>query len=481
MSSVDRPNVGYSDLRDFIKRVEEAGELLKIDGADWNLEIGALNEMISAEGGDKAGPMMLFDKVPGSPDGFRVLTGVTASPLRTAMVLGFEENSTPIEMVQSYRDRMSNDFELTEPETVKKGPIFENIERDDEVDLIKFPTPLLHELDGGRYIGTDDMVIMRDPDDGWINVGTYRVMLHDKNTLGIWTSPGKHGRLIREKYFKRGEPCPVAVVCGQDPLLSLVAAQHIEFGVNELSYAGGHRGRPFETVDSELHGLPIPAHAEIVLEGEIYGDELKSEGPFGEFMGYYASGARDEPTIKVRRVYHRNDPIMTVASPGRPSADRSSSLAVIRSAIVWDEVERAGLPGVKGVWCHAPTFKVIAIEQLYPGHAKQAAMLATTVHSAAYAGRWTIVVDEDIDPSNQFDVIWAMSTRCDPPEDIDFVRRMWSTPLDPLLRKPPYFNNRAVVDACRPWGWKDDFPKVAEASPELKADMRKKWAHLFEG
>ncbi|MDP6176034.1 MAG: UbiD family decarboxylase, partial [Rhodospirillales bacterium] len=187
MTTVHRPNVGYSDLRDFIKRVEEAGELLKIDGADWNLEIGALNEMISAEGGDKAGPLMLFDKIPGSPEGFRVLTGMTASPLRTAMVLGFEENSTSIEMVQAYRNRMTDDFELTPPEEVEGGPIFENIERDGDVDLTRFPAPLLHEDDGGRYIGTDDMVIMRDPDDGWINVGTYRVMLHDKNTLGIWT------------------------------------------------------------------------------------------------------------------------------------------------------------------------------------------------------------------------------------------------------------------------------------------------------
>jgi 4-hydroxy-3-polyprenylbenzoate decarboxylase len=153
--------------------------------------------------------------------------------------------------------------------------------------------------------------------------------------------------------------------------------------------------------------------------------------------------------------------------------------------MIWDEVEKAGLPGVKGVWCHPCSgvrlFNVIAIEQLYPGHAKQAAMLATNCHSANYAGRWTVVVDEDIDPTNLFDVVWAMSTRCDPPEDIDFIRRAWSTPLDPLLRAPPYHNNRAVVDACRPWGWKDDFPKVAEASPELKAKMREKYADLFEG
>jgi len=117
---------------------------------------------------------------------------------------------------------------------------------------------------------------------------------------------------------------------------------------------------------------------------------------------------------------------------------------------------------------------------MYPGHASQAGMLAATCHAGNYAGRWVIVVDEDIDPSNLFDVTWAMSTRCDPPEDIQYIKRAWSTPLDPMLRKPPWQNNRAVVDACRPYGWKGDFPTVAEASPDLKAKIRTKYPAAYE-
>jgi len=117
---------------------------------------------------------------------------------------------------------------------------------------------------------------------------------------------------------------------------------------------------------------------------------------------------------------------------------------------------------------------------MYPGHAKQAAMLAANCQSGAYAGRWVIVVDEDIDPSNIHDVIWAMSTRCDPAKDIDYIHGLWSTPLDPLLREPPYENNRAIVNACRPWAWKDQFPRVAEASPALREHVMRKWAALFE-
>jgi 4-hydroxy-3-polyprenylbenzoate decarboxylase len=355
--------------------------------------------------------------------------------------------------------------------------------RDDEVDLLTFPAPFVHEFDGGRYIGTDDAVIMRDPDTGWINAATYRVMVHDRNTAAIWMSPGKHGRMISEKYFAKGESCPVLITCGQDPILFLAAHQELDHGLDEFAYAGGQRGRAIEIIPSELHGLPIPARAEIVLEGEIVPGETRLEGPFGEFMGYYASTATELPIVRVRRVYWRNDPILTLAVPSRPPQNFTFARAAVKSAMIWNEVEKAGLPGVAGVWCHEAgagrLFNVIAIDQLYPGHASQAGMLAANCHAGNYAGRWVVVVDSDIDPSNMFDVVWAMSTRCDPPEDIQYIRRAWSTPLDPLLREPPWHNNRAIVDACRPYGWKDEFPVVAEASPELKRKIEDKWPHLY--
>jgi UbiD family decarboxylase len=221
-----------------------------------------------------------------------------------------------------------------------------------------------------------------------------------------------------------------------------------------------------------------------VLEGEIMPDETREEGPFGEFMGYYASEASVLPVVRIKRVYWRNNPILTLAVPSRPPENFTFARATVKSAMIWDEMEKAGVPGVEGVWCHESgagrLFNVVSIKQLYPGHATQAGMLAATCHAGNYAGRWVVVVDEDIDPSNLFDVTWAMSTRCDPPEDIQYIKRAWSTPLDPMLRAPPWQNNRAVVDACRPYAWKDDFPTVAEASPELKASIRGKWPELYE-
>ncbi len=477
-----RTNYGYEDLRDLLEQFDEMGELAHVNGADWNLEIGAVSETVAAENPGRA-KAVLFDNIEGYPEGFRILSGGANAYKRLALVLGMPEPENETELVRAFRKHMNTEFELIPPREVETGPIFENVMRDDEVDLYKFPVPFVHELDGGRYIGTDDMIIMRDPDEGWINSATYRVMVHDKNTVAIWISPGKHGRFIREKYFARGENCPVLISCGQDPLLFITSHQEIDLGTSELDYAGGIRGKPIDVIPSEIHGLPIPAHAEVVLEGEISATETRSEGPFGEFMGYYASNASEQPIVKVKRVYWRTNPILTLAIPSRPPENFTFARATVKSAMIWEEVEKAGLPGVQGVWCHEAgagrLFNVISIKQMYPGHATQAGMLAATCHAGNYAGRWVVVVDEDIDPTNMFDVIWAMSTRCDPPNDIQYIKRSWSTPLDPLLREPPYENNRAVVDACRPYDWIDDFPIVAEASPELKAKVRGKWPELY--
>ncbi len=470
----------HADLREWIARVEALGELKRVSGVDWNLEMGAIAEMIYQATPENP-PAILFENIPGYPPEYRVLSGMTNSPRRLALTLGLPLSKHPLDVVRAYRDRMKR-FELIHNVFVNGGPVLENGDRDDAVDLYKFPIPFLHELDGGRYIGTGDLVVMRDPETDWINVGTYRVMIHDRNTVGLWMSPGKHGRQIREKYFREGRPCPVVICCGQDPLLFLSSGNEVSFGVSEFAHAGGHRGVPFETLRGELTGLPFPAGAEIVLEGEIVPDVMKPEGPFGEWTGYYASSVREDPVVRVKRVYYRTNPIHTMARPGRPPSDYSLSKCVIKSAMIWDQVEKAGLSGVQGVWCHEAgggrLFNIISIKQAYAGHAKQAAMLAASAHAGNYLGRFVIVVDEDIDPTNSFDLIWAMATRCDPVEDIDFIRRAWSGALDPRKRKGDVHNTRAIIDACRPYEWIKDFPPVAESSPELKAKTLEKWGHL---
>jgi 4-hydroxy-3-polyprenylbenzoate decarboxylase len=476
--------MGYKDLREWLSKVEALQQLKKIDGADWDLEMGAITELIYREG-KGIPPAVLFDKVPGYPEGFRALFGMTCSVERMALTLGFPPVENNIELVQTYRDKLK-DFQPIAPKTVKEGALFENVDRGEDVNILKFPVPMMHEEDGGRYIGTGCLVITRDPEEGWVNFGTYRVMAHDEKSVAFYISPGKHGNLHRQKYFERKEPCPVVVCAGQDPVLFLASGNEVAYGLSEYDYAGGFKGEPIEVVHGEYTGLPIPATAEIALEGEAFYDDLKDEGPFGEWTGYYASGGRPEPVIRVKNVYYRNDPILCCARPGRPPSDYLLSKCLVKSAMIWDELGKAGVPNVRGVWCHEAgggrMFNIVSIEQAYPGHSKQAGMVASQCHAGAYLGRFVVVVDEDIDPSNTFDVLWAMASRTDPIESIEIIKRCWSGPLDPRIQAGKKgFNSRAVIDACRPWEWKNDFPKVVESSPSLREKVLKKWhSVIFE-
>jgi len=474
----------YEDLRDWLEIVDGMGELKKIDGADWNLEMGTLAELVARES-KGAVPAVLFDKIKDYPKGYRALFAQNASFKRMALNLGLPLDLAGLDLVRAFRQKLAAHKPIPH-KVVKSGPVLENVLAGKDINLLKFPVPFVHELDGGRYIGTACLVITKDPEEGWINFGAYRGMVHDETSMALYISPGKHGRIQRQKYFDQGKPCPVVISVGQDPVLFMVSGNEVDYGVSEFDYAGGLKGAPVEVIEGEVTGLPFPAHAEIVIEGIMDPQDVKKEGPFGEWTGYYASSIRPEPVVRVQRIYHRNNPILCCARPGRPPSDYSLAKCFVKAALIWDQVEKAGVPDVKGVWCHEAgggrLLNIISIKQRYPGHARQALVAASQVHAGAYLGRYVIVVDDDIDPTNTFDVLWALSTRSDPVESIDIVRRCWSGPLDPRIQPGKKgFNSRALIDACRPFEWMKDFPPVAESSPELRDKVRKKWRKIIEG
>jgi len=470
----------YRDLRDWIRKAEELGELKTLKKCDWNLEIGAITELVAHR---DDGPAVLFDEIKDYPKGYRVLSNSLSSRKRLALTLDLPEGETKMDFVRAWRERYKK-IKPIPPKFVKKSPLFENVYKDKDVDLLKFPTPKWHDLDGGRYIGTGSIDITRDPDEGWVNWGTYRVMIHDKDSVGFYISPGKHGRIQREKYIGSGKPCKIAMSFGHDPLVFLAGSIEVPYAVPEYEFIGGVRGEPMELIEGEYSGLPIPANAEIVVEGDVVFDQTKVEGPFGEWTGYYGSAERPEPFVRIKRLYHRNDPIILGSPPGRPPAELGWYRSYLRSALIWDEMEKAGVPDVKGVWLMVSGGSrlviVVSIKQRYPGHAKQAAVVASQCHAGAYLGRYVIVVDDDIDPSNTDDVIWAMSSRSDPDTDIDIIRRCWSGPLDPIIQPGKKgFNSRAIIDACRPFEWMKDFPPVAESSKEVLDATAKKWGKVL--
>jgi 4-hydroxy-3-polyprenylbenzoate decarboxylase len=473
----------YNDLREWIKEAETIGKLRYISGAHWEREIAALAELIRQKKKDQT-PLLLFDEIPGYKKGYRVAFHQLIAPWQIALTMDLPyEYESILDLAKTVYQKIK-DLKTFPPKVVQTGPILENVHLENELNLLEFPVLRFSEFDGGRYIGTSDCVIMKDPDEGWINVGTYRVQLHDEKSAGLYISPGKQGAIIRQKYFDRDIPCPVAVCLGVDPLFLLCAGSEIPYGVSEFDYAGGIRGAPVEVVEGPETGLPIPAMAEIAIEGYCFSDHRMPEGPFPEWTGYYGSSTMPQPVIRVKSILHRNDPILTARCSMR--GENFDFNCLIRSALLWKEIENAGVRNVRGVWRYQQAgsrfFNVISIKQEYYGHARQALYVSAQTAAGAYAGRWVVVVDEDIDPSNIDEVLWAMGTRCNPTTDIEFINRSRSTPLDPMCfdKSKNFYTSIALVDACIPFEEKENFPKSTGIPLNYREEITKKWDKLFE-
>ena len=479
MASQQRDVEAALNLRTFIDRLKQAGKLKEVENAHWDLEIGALTE-IAAETEERSA--LLFDSIPDHPAGYRVLSNVLRSPESDALALGMPSEIRGLDVVQTLKSRLQ-DLKPIPPTEIGESPLLENVSFGSDVNVLKFPTPKWHADDGGRYIGTFTATVCRDPDTGYINVGTYRVQVHDQDTLGVWMIPGKHGDLITRKYWARGEPCPVAIVCGLPPGLMTASAVGIPWNVSEYDFLGGLLETPVPVIKGQKTGLPVPAFADIVLEGTIPPpeQETREEGPFGEWPGYYASGSRHAPVVKVEAVYHRNDPIITGDPPLRTFLN-SEAHKYIRSANIWSSMERAGIPDVRGVWFprQGRFIVTVAVEQRYSGHAKQAGYGVLATRDGGRDVRMVIVVDEDVDITNMGEVLWAMSTRWDPRTDseiLDVAASILNPRLSPEDKQRRELTSSCmVVDACRPYSWKDDFPKISGISAEYKATIRAKWA-----
>ena len=470
------------DLRDWIAQIDEAGELRRVSGAGLEEEIGGITDIHQRRMGN---PAVMFDDIPGYPGGYRVLSNLLTSVPRINLTLGLPAHASEMELIRYWRDYMK-DAPAIPPTVVNGGAVMETCVEGADVDIGRIPTPKWHEHDGGYFIGTGCMVVMRDPDSGWINYGAYRVQAHGPDVASVMTSKGKHGNLIMRRYHERGEACPIAVVVGMHPALFTIAGLEIPYGRNEYDAAGGVLGESVEVVNGPHTGLPIPANAEIAFEGWVHPEDFVDEGPLGEWTGYYAGGKRPQPAIRIAALMHRKDPILLGAIPAVPPNDDTFFRGTYRCGAVWNQLEAAGVPEVRGVWAHeaggSRMWLTVSIRQMYGGHSKQAGLIASQCHAGAYANRWVVVVDDDVDPASMNDVVWAMCTRFDPREGMEVLRGCWSTHLDPMSygRDDPR-NARVVVDACRPFNRRDSFPVVARSSAELDERVRAKWRDVLPG
>jgi UbiD family decarboxylase len=467
--------MSFADLTSFIDAAARIGEVKNIDGAHWDLEIGCITELMA----EQEGPLLLFDCIAQYPKGFRIVTNVLANPRRFALALGLPTDAPKLEILKLWRDKMRR-LKPLPPVEVPSGPVTENILQGERIDVEIFPAPKWHEHDGGRYIGTGDMVIVKDPDSGWINVGTYRSCVAGKDRLTLWIIDHKHGKQIARKYWNAKRACPVAIVLGCEPATWMAAPSATKAGVSEYEYAGALRGEPLQVIRAPITGLPVPATSEVVIEGEIPPPEEESapEGPFGEWPGYYTHSG-NECVVRVRGILHRNDPILLGNPPLLPITERYG--IPLFAARIWDHLEQAGVGDVRGVWCHCHTLMVVvSLTQRYAGHALHALTAIAGMQTGASMYRYYIAVDDDIDPVDLKQVIWAMCTRVDPAESIQILKS-WTSDLDPRL--PPekrergdFTMSRMLIDTCKPFPWRDRFPLANKFSAEKREEIWEKWA-----
>ena len=470
--------VSYIDLRSFIDQVDRLQALHRIVGADPYLEIGGVTEVAAAL---PDCPALLFDQIKGFPTGFRIFTNATSNVQRAALALGIDPRLSPLDTLKAWMEVRSG-LQPRKPVEVNDADFLENSDVGDAVDLGKFPVPHWHLRDGGPYIGSGSLVIMRDPDSGWVNASIYRVQVHAANRVTIqFDHQGRHGAIIAKKYWERGKSCPVAIVNGEDPALFIAGFEYLPEGQSEYDFAGAIKGEAVEVYPGPQTGLPIPVHTEIVLEGELLPDVTLPEGPFGEFTGYYASEARPSPVMEVQAIHYRNDPILLGSPPMKPP--RFHFGLPFRAASIWSNLLAAGVTDIVGAWQHvAQLMTVMALKQRYAGHAKRAALIAAA-HS--YMGRIVVVVDEDVDPSDLADVMWAIATRCEPSESVDIIRDAWSSALDPRI--PPErrltgatSHSKMIIDACRPFAWPSQFPPTSAMTREETRAVEEKWRGALE-
>lgn len=465
----------FKDLREFVDRLEKENELVRFnEEVDWNLEAGAITRRALEEGL----PAPYFEKVKDSPEGFHLVAGLLANHKRIAIAMDMPPDTPVKELIEEYLRRKDKPIK---PVLAKDAPCKENIIKGEDIDLMKFPIPLLHQGDGGRYLGTWHLTVSKESRSRWTNWGMYRHMLHDKASFGILAPAPKHFALMFEN---APDPMEIAVVIGTEPISSFCAATPMAPGVSEVDIAGALRREPVELVKCETVNLEVPATAEIVIEGEVrHGDE-KEEGPFGEYTGYRSEQKRPRPVIRVRAITHRNNPILTMSCMGIPTDESAAAFSVCKSAGFLDELRAHGLP-VTGAYViieGASHAVAVAVKPQYYGIAGEVAHVVWGTRHGCL-NPVVIVVEDDVDPCNLRQVFHAMMTKCHPIRGINKLEHALAWPLIPWLNayeREHRIGGRVYFDCTWPVDWKPSEKPTrmsfAEAYPqEIKQKVLDKW------
>ena len=519
--------MAYNDLREFIAALDRAGELKKISAeVDPILEITEIADRVSkgrnGKGGVAGGPALLFQNIKGYP-GAQVLINQFGSESRMKMALEVDSLNEIADRIRHFMDVKSPQGFLDKvkmlpmlaemgkffPKTVSTGPCKEVILKD-KFSILDFPILQCWPDDGGRFI-TLPCVVTRDPKTGKRNVGMYRIQVYDGKTTGMhWQRQkvaAEHVRELMRASAAGGNPArtsaavdimarslggsvlatgerptgkmEVAVAIGTDPAMTFSAIVPAPPEVEEYMIAGFLRQKPVELVKCETVDLEVPANAEIILEGYINLDELRTEGPFGDHTGFY-SLADEYPVFHATCITHRKNPVYSTTIVGKPPMeDAWMGKAVERiflpmMKLTIPEIVDVNLP-VEGVFHN---LMLVSIKKSYPGQARKVMNAIWSLGQAMFT-KCIIVVDEDVDVQDIADVTLKVCNHIDPERDIQFTMG----PIDSLdhASRLPNYGSKMGIDATRKWaseGFSRPWPDEVVMDAKTKAIVDKKWKEL---
>ena len=431
------------DLRDYLASLEAAGELRRIDQeVDWRLEAGA----IAARANETGAPAPLMTRIKGDPTGASLL----GSPLgfsavsgkkhwrRTAIAMGLGPEARFWDVVDEYIKRKVHPLR---PNMVSEGVCQENVIQGGALDLLSFPFPLIHEMDGGRY-SSWHVNVNKDPDSAWVNWGLYRSMVYSRNRVCVQMLPNQHGPMLYyQKYEARGKPMPFCIVLGGDPLITLAAATRYPAGMSEVDIAGALRREPVAMVQAKTVDLMVPTNAEMVIEGMVHPTERLDEGPFDEYHGQTTAPPLPQPVLRVTAITHRNNPIIPFTFSGTMKDDYACISSVISSAELTWSLRDKGLLPVRGAYCPPEAVDhvcIVSANMIYSNFPRQ---LSCAIFSERFGMHFdkVVVCDRDVDPANASEVWQAIFHKMNPYRG---VRKIEAAPghalqayLDPRERK----------------------------------------------
>jgi UbiD family decarboxylase len=420
-------------FREYIETLKVLEEVKEIEEeVDWNLEMGAIIRWCNENGA----PAPLFNNIKGVEKGFRALgapVGVSRQKdlylSRYALSIGLSPKATGKEIIEALIDGYNR--KPFDPMIVSNAPCKENILRGEEVDLYKLPVPFAHDGDGGRYINTWGTIIVQSPDKKWTNWSIARIMIFDKKTMVGMVAGGQHLGKIRKMWADLSKEVPFALAFGTEPMIPLVAGSTlVSEGMNEADYISGYYGEPIELIKAETNDILVPASSEIILEGILSTSETTMEGPMGEYSGYLIKQSKSEkPIYHVTAMTYRDNPIYPIVVAGAPIDDDHPVMGIGACAEILSALRKHEIPATMA-WMpfeSACTWLVITIpknwkEMLNCNMNEFMKKIGDAIYSCkgSFLSPKIIVVNDDIDPTDTSQVVWAFASRNHQSKEIYF-------------------------------------------------------------